>query len=225
MAAAEGHAAVVEFLVENGVAINVQDRCVAINVQHLSLALLLCLLCVSGCACPLLHEMPQRPFLYEMPEMAVGRRDERCVERETKGVLGHTKLVDTLPCCTFSLLSFSFSYSCLLSLSPFLTFLYSLELSQLSHVRTRSRLLALSLSLSHTHTRKTCMHETDRLTHQGRWGGTALKDAQRGGHKAVQDLLTKAGATYGYDDTSQVLVYHHTSQVLVTRYLTAPCLS
>ena len=61
MAAAEGHAAVIEFLVENGV---------AINVQHPSLALLLCLLCVSGCACPL---------LYEMPERAVARGDERCL--------------------------------------------------------------------------------------------------------------------------------------------------
>ena len=38
MAAAEGHAAVVEFLVENGVAINVQDRCVAINVLRMALS-------------------------------------------------------------------------------------------------------------------------------------------------------------------------------------------
>jgi len=108
---------------------------------------------------------------------------------------------DTRNLSTHSLVALSLYF-----LSPFLTLVYSLELSQLSHVCTRSRLFALSLSLSLTHTTKTCAHQIDRLTHKGRWGGTALKDAQRGGHKAVQDLLTKAGATYGYDDTSQVLV-------------------
>jgi len=155
----------------------------AINLQHPSFALLLCLLCVSGCACPL---------LYEMPERAVARRDERCVgTHET--------------CQSIPLLHFLFTFFLL-----FLLFLLSRALPTLSCMYSLSTpcslSVSLSLSLSLTHTTKTCMHQIDRLTHKGRWGGTALKDAQRGGHKAVQDLLTKAGATYGYDDTSQVLV-------------------